>query len=374
MIRSRLQALRSAYRWRGDDIPRRLGEAGLLQTDTDTLTVAGALYLLKAPHSVVPKAFIEVFRYRSDEGDYDRRVQVDGPLNLQVERAAILIGEELGAEIVVDQLQRYELPKLPSVVVREALANAVAHRAYEVPGTAIRVELRPDRVVVKSPGGLIEPVTVENIRDQQAARNVDVINVLRRFGLAEDAGRGVDVMEDSMQLEMLNPPRFADDGASVQLTLPIHSAVSPRERAWVRRLQERGQVQPRDYLLLVHAARGAELTNRLARELVGVDSVAARQALQRLRDAGYLERVGQRGGATYRIGREAMPVLGTRLALEELQERVVRLAEGGPVTNASVRAATGVDRDQALAVLGSLVAEGRLERLGSRRVTRYVIP
>ena len=77
------------------------------------------------------------------------------------------------------------------------------------PAPQSEVELRPSAVVVSSPGGLPEPVTVENIRETTAARNLVVIRVLRALGLAEDVGRGVDVMQDTMAAEMLEPPRFS---------------------------------------------------------------------------------------------------------------------------------------------------------------------
>jgi ATP-dependent DNA helicase RecG len=63
------------------------------------------------------------------------------------------------------------MPELPPRAIREAIANAVADRSYEHAGTAIRVEIRSTSLTITSPGGLPEPVTVENIRFQQAARN-----------------------------------------------------------------------------------------------------------------------------------------------------------------------------------------------------------
>lgn len=139
-------------------------------------------------------------------------------------------------------------------------------------GTATRIELYPHLVRIVSPGGLPEPVTVENIRETQAARNYRVITVLRRLGLAEDAGRGVDVMVESMLQEMLEPPVFEDSGHSVSVALPIRSAVAPAERAWVREVETRGLIEPGDRILLVYAARGERLTNSRVRELGGLDA------------------------------------------------------------------------------------------------------
>ena len=393
-----LAELAEAWSWSNEGIPDRLEENGFLERvgEASKLTVAGVLYLVPEPHRVLGKAFVEIFRYRGEGTVDDRRVEVSGPLPAQVKRATALVLDEIGYELVVIGVTRHELPRLPEVVLREAIANAVAHRSYEAKGAAIRVEIRPDRVTVTSPGGLPEPVTIENIREQNAARNLEVIKTLRRYGLAEDAGRGVDVIQDEMASYLLEPPTFQDDGSSVRVVLPLTGVVTSEERVWITELEQRGALAPRDRLLLVFAARGEVLTNARARDILGVDSRLARQALQRLRDRGLLTQRGERGGAEYLLGADLGPapgrspwlfvdedfsrkinrypglVAGFRLSDEEVDALVVDLAREGPVTNALVRERTGLDRIQALAVLAHLVDTGQLERRGERRGTHYV--
>ena len=289
------------------------------------------------------------------------------------ERTTEIVMREIGFDLVVPGLHRHELSRLPEKVVREAIANAVAHRSYEANGASTRVEIRPSRVVVTSPGGLPEPVTIKNIREQNAARNRAVIAALRRFDLAEDAGRGVDVMEDEMAASLLRPPAFSEPGGgrSVAVSLWLEATVTREERAWVHELEQQGDLKPKDRLLLVVAKRGERLTNARARELLGVDALAARGVLQRLRDAGLLVQEGERGGAAYWISDDIDRRHG-HLSVEEIDDLVLAMAEETPVTNALLRERTGLSRPQALAVLARLVASGRLERRGERRGTRYV--
>jgi ATP-dependent DNA helicase RecG len=368
-----VKTLADAYGWTVD-LENRLEEAGFLVAGGQTLTVAGALHLLADPADKLGKAFIEILRFAGDETDYDKRTEIRGSVGDQVQHAVDEIASELGTELVVLGVRRYELPRIPAVVLREAIANAIAHRSYELDGTAVRVEIRSSSVRITSPGGLPEPVTVDNIRETQASRNVKVINALRRLGLAEDAGRGVDVMLDSMREELLEPPTFDDSGHSVTVTLPIRSPVTPAERAWIREIEQRGLIEPADRSLLVHAARGERLTNSRARELLVVGADEARRALQRLRDLGLLTQHGMRGGAWYELGLSLQPPAGLRLARDELLGLVLADAGDaatGPLTNARVRALTGFDRVDALALLEDLVREGRVRRVGERRGTRY---
>lgn len=362
--------------WSSDSVAERLRDDGLVTSEPegDRLTVAGALYLLEEPHRVLGKAYVEVFRYPEVESEYDKRVRITGPLDRQVVEGTATIRSELGTQLVILGARRYELDRLPPSVIREAVANAVAHRSYQAAGSAVRVELRSNGVRVISPGPLPEPVTVENIREQNAARNRRVIDYLRQFGLAEDAGRGVDHIQDAMQANLLEPPTFEDTGSHVCVTLPLHSTVAPEERAWVRELETRGALEPADRILLVHAARGETLTNSRARELLDLDSVHARAALQRLRDAGLVSQEGRRGGTYYVLAPDLTPPSGLRLSDEELDEVVLALAREQPVTNSLVRERTGLDRNEALKLLQGLVAGGRLVQIGERRGTRYLLP
>lgn len=192
--------------------------------------------------------------------------------------------------------------------------------------------------------------------------------------VSEDAGRGVDVMQDTMRSEMLDPPGFTDHGHAVEVALHIRSAVAPVERAWIKELETRGDLEGPDRIALVHAARGDPLTNARVRELLGVDTQAARAVLQRLRDGGFLSQRGQRGGATYTLVGSLRPPAGLRLSPSELADLVEALASDGPITNSDVRRATGLERLESLDVLATLVAQGRLNRVGQRRGTRYELP
>jgi ATP-dependent DNA helicase RecG len=106
-------------------------------------------------------------------------------------------------------------------------------------------------------------------------------------------------------------------------------------------------------------------------EILGIDASDARERLKRLRDERLLEQRGQRGGASYRLAGSLRPSAGLRLSAEELDDVVARLAADRPISNQDVRAATGLERADALAILDRLVREGRLRRTGERRGTKY---
>lgn len=176
------------------------------------------------------------------------------------------------------------------------IANAVAHRSYELDRSPIVVEIRPsgDRRVTGVPAAAGD---VRTLRHDQSPRNHTVIDVLRRFRLAEDSGQGIDVIEDSFALELFEPPRFSEPGEAVRVELPMRGLVSVHERVWLAELERDGTVQPGDRAVLLALLRRERLTNAEARRQLSEDSTAARARLHRLRDAGLLVQHGERGRA-----------------------------------------------------------------------------
>lgn len=369
-----LDRVRGAYGWSESDNVARLHEAGLVEGlgSSPKLTVAGALSLTSDPATILGKAYVEIFRFRDGTNSYDKRVEVRGPIDAQVAQTVRQVMDELGSDMVILGVRRFELPRIPEHVLREAVANAVAHRDYEVSGQAVRVEIWPDRLVIRSPGGLPEPVTLANIREQNAPRNLDTIKLLRRYRLAEDAGMGIDVMEDGMEAALLERPTFTSDGSYVAVSFTLHSTVTPQERAWIGEIEQRGHITSSDRVVLLHAARGEVLTNGRVRELLGVDSVHARASLTRLRDLGYLAHSGERAGSSYTLARDLGPPRGLELGPLELRSLILSVArDDGRVTNEAIRARTGLERAPVLAVLNALVQSGELARHGERRGSYY---
>lgn len=361
-------AVADAHGWpEGYDRPTRWTERNLLH-QSGRLTVAGALVLTDPSSALEAAKFaIDIRSYEADETvSYVRRETIDGPVQMQAERATDWILRDIGTEIVVTGPVRHDVPRLPRRVVREAVANAVAHRDYAIDRTPIVVEVRPTFVRIVSPGRLPPPVTVMTLREAQSPRNHTVIDVLRRFGLAEDSGQGIDVIQDGMRFELLAEPEFEESDESFVLTLRLGGQVSATERAWLAEFERRGELQSRDRLLLLTALRDERVTNTRAREVLGVDSVEARTRLQRLRDAGLLDQHGTRGRSYYTLA-----TIGPERSVQTI---LLDAARDAPLTNHRVRDLTGLERVPARRLLRTMVDEGQLVQFGERRATKYTLP
>ena len=177
-----------------------------------------------------------------------------------------------------------------------------------------------------------------------------------------------------MAADLRSEPTFAEEiDGHVTVRLPVESPVPPEERAWVREQEGRTLLRPEDRRVLIEAARGVELTNTAARELLDFDSTRARRSLQRLRDAGFLQQVGEGRGTSYRIVPSMQRSVGIRLDRTELRSIVLGMAAEGAITNAMVRSRLGLSRSQVVRLLGGLTADGYLELRGTKRGAHYVL-
>jgi ATP-dependent DNA helicase RecG len=92
-----------------------------------------------------------------------------------------------------DGLFRKTVPHYDEVVVRELLANALAHRPYTQRGD-IFLNLHPDRLEVHNPGLLPIGVTPRNILHTSSKRNPHLAKVFYDLKLMEGEGSGFDRM------------------------------------------------------------------------------------------------------------------------------------------------------------------------------------
>ena len=356
------------------DLAAALAQRGLaVPSDSAcTLTNAGALFLVTEMSVAFGKSHIEVLRFREGNPEYDRREVFDGTPSQQVQTAVDWIIGEIGFDLVVLRTVRHELARLPVDALREALANAVAHRDYQLTGSAVEVHLRPKEVTVISPGGFAGGVTSENIGEAHFSRNKAVINALRAFGLAEDAGRGIDLIRREMAAALRFEPTFEEVPTSwVRAVLPTDGPVTPEELAWTHEILRDAELLPGDRRVLVEALRGAELTNSTVRSLLHVGVSPARNTLQRLCESGYLEDEGGGGATRYRLSAAIPAPYGRPLSRDEMRAVILDWANKGPVTNSLVQSRFGVSRSQALTLLRGLARDGLLAKHGAGRGASY---
>ena len=116
---------------------------------------------------------------------------------------------------------RKEAKLLPELAIRELLANALIHQDMTATGTGPQVELFSNRVEISNPGeALIRPSRFLDAPPR--SRNEQLARMMRRMGLCEERGTGVDKVISEVEKNQLPSPDFRQkpDGMRVVLYGP----------------------------------------------------------------------------------------------------------------------------------------------------------
>ena len=116
------------------------------------------------------------------------------------------------------------MEKIPEAAFREAIANALIHRVWDV-DSHIRVSMLDDRIEVVSPGGLPIGITAEEYLSGKLSvlRNRNLANVFYRLGFVEIFGTGVTRIKQPYAESMIKPD-FEVSENTIKIVLPIFEA------------------------------------------------------------------------------------------------------------------------------------------------------
>ena len=206
-----------------DDVAlQKLGVAKLVPGGGVVPTTAGILFFGRGPQSFFPHARIRCARFVATDGRaFLDQAEIGGALPDQITGAAAFVARNTRARGRLDGLRREDRPDYPPEVIREAIANAVAHRDYAIAGADVRLAIYDDLIEVTSPGMLPTGITLSRLGGGTSeARNPTLATLLRDAGYAEQWGLGVRRMIDGMRAWGLPSPRFEEIDRSFRVTLP----------------------------------------------------------------------------------------------------------------------------------------------------------
>jgi len=106
----------------------------------------------------------------------------------------------------VEQVVREEVKMFPKQALRELIANALVHQDFLIGGMSVMIEMYSDRVEISNPG--TPPIKVERFIDEYRSRNERLASLMRRFGICEEKGSGVDKVIHAVEAYQLPPPDF----------------------------------------------------------------------------------------------------------------------------------------------------------------------
>ncbi|HEX5390998.1 MAG TPA: ATP-binding protein [Burkholderiaceae bacterium] len=120
----------------------------------------------------------------------------------------------------VEQVVREEVKMFPRQAIRELVANALVHQDFEATGQSVMIEMYADRLEISNPG--LPPIRVERFIDEFRSRNERLAELMRRMGLCEEKGSGVDKVVSLAEVYQLPAPDFRTSDTRTTAVLFAH--------------------------------------------------------------------------------------------------------------------------------------------------------
>lgn len=282
-------------------------------------------------------------------------------------------------------LFRVPAPIVDMSAFREAIANALIHRDYHQLG-AVHVRLENEALVISNPGGLVDGVTIANLlTTEPRPRNPRLADAMKRIGIVERSGRGVDTIYRGLLRYGRPAPNYnLTNDTSVVLSLSTAEADLEFLKLIVDEENRQVRSLPIDSLITLAALRTAKRLNvdELA-TYIQRDAQQARKTLEMLNEAGLVQAHGVNRHRTYTLALGIYQVAGDRseytrqVGFSPLQHEQLVLnyaAQHGQIKRAEVMELCRLTKDQAFYLLKKLRKRGDLIQHDSQSASFYKLP
>lgn len=164
---------------------------------------------------------IDIVKFGENISIIQKRATFENNSVLDVYEKALDVFRDYYQYEVILGADRKRMEKIPEAAFREAIANALIHRVWDVE-SQIRVLMFDDKIEVISPGGLPSGITAEEYLSGKLSvlRNRNLANVFYRLGFVEIFGTGITRIKQFYENGLLKPD-FEVSENTIKIVLPI---------------------------------------------------------------------------------------------------------------------------------------------------------
>jgi len=164
---------------------------------------------------------IDIARFGESISIIQKRETIKNVSALEAYEKAVGIYRDYYVYEVVDGISRRKEALIPEEAFREAAANALIHRQWDV-DAQIRISMFEDRIEVVSPGGLPAGISESDYLKGNLSllRNPILANVFFRLKLVEIFGTGITRIKESYK-SSAKKPKFEISDSAIKVSLPV---------------------------------------------------------------------------------------------------------------------------------------------------------
>ncbi len=277
---------------------------------------------------------------------------------------------------------RLSVPDFDKRAFREALVNAFSHRDYAKMGR-VRVALTDEGLTVSNPGGFIEGVSVNNLLTAEPhGRNPQLADALKRIGLAERTGRGIDrIFEGSLLYGKPLPDYSASTSVTVSLFVPRSRPDRQISQLVAAEQKKLGRPLSVNTLLVLNILKDLpkSTVNQLA-EAIALPENVITVILNASIAAGIVDGFGSGRGRTYMLSSKVYSTKAEKIGYvrqadidaTRYPELILNLARNNDfISRTDVVQLLHVSETKAYMLLKKLVTDGKLEPINKGRYAKY---
>lgn len=280
-------------------------------------------------------------------------------------------------------LFRIPIPEFDWSAFREGLVNAFCHRDYTMLGR-VRVSIDDEGLSISNPGGFIDGVNLKNLLTVEPhGRNPALADALKRIGLAEKTGRGIDrIFEGSIVFG--RPWPDYSESTSQMVRLFIQRAKADLAFAKFVSDEQNKQGKPLSiYNLMILSVLNAERRSTIDRivEITNLGESKIRTAIEIMIEQGLIEASGRGknrsfilGSKIYKENKEAIQyVRQSDIDSIRYPEMIAKLAitQNGIITKQDIAELLKITPSQAYSYIKKMQQEGKLELVQSGKYSKY---
>jgi len=303
------------------------------------------------------------------------------PLLETFEEVELLFRARVDEEEIQVGLFRVPVPNYDRRAFREAFVNAFVHRDFSRLG-AVYVKISDDGMTVSNPGGFVEGVNLSNLLvADPRSRNPLLADVIKRIGLAERTGRGIDrIYEGMLRYGRPAPDYTMSDEFTVSVQMVNAAADLDFLKMVVEQEDKLGNMPIDSLIILSRLREERRLTTLDLMPSVQKPEANVRATLEKLVETGFLEPHGTGRGRTYTLSVKLYQNAGKKSeyirqaafsAIQQEQMVLNYINKHGSIKRADVMDLCHLNGPQAYRLLKKLTDKALINKTGEKKHAVY---
>ena len=279
-------------------------------------------------------------------------------------------------------LFRMPVPEFDKRALREAVVNAFCHRDYSIMGR-VRVAITDEGLTIANPGGFIEGVTIQNLLTAEPhGRNQLLADALKRVGLAEKTGRGIDRIYEGSLIYGRHLPDYSNSTPkTVSLFIPRSKPDVQLARIISDEQNRLGRPLPINTLFVLNTLKEIPRSDaKQIAEAANLSEIIVKTVLDKAVENGLVEPYGAGRGRNYMLSHKLYQDKAKAIGyvrqkdIDEARypEMIVNMARKSDfIARADVVNLLHVNEDKAYNLLKALTKQGVLTMVNRGRYAKY---